>query len=115
MVVRWMDNGVVNVASFLVGHGNVGSVTRWSESIKEHVEIKCPEVIVLCNENMGVVDKMDFMYFNQNQDKNEKVDSKNDFPHGHICKLELLAVVRKGREGRASGEKVHEGHACVSD
>ncbi|KAL3190133.1 hypothetical protein MRX96_020450 [Rhipicephalus microplus] len=42
-LVRWQDNGVVNMASTHLGVGNVGAVRRWSEASKAHVDIECPE------------------------------------------------------------------------
>ncbi|XP_037275023.2 piggyBac transposable element-derived protein 3 [Rhipicephalus microplus] len=60
-VVRWQDNGIVNVASTFVGVGEAKTVKRWSESTKQHVDIPCPEIITKYNESMGGVDKMDFL------------------------------------------------------
>lgn len=39
-LVRWQDNGVVNVTS---NHPGV----RWSEATKPHDNIECPEVLIL--------------------------------------------------------------------
>ncbi|KAH8027388.1 hypothetical protein HPB51_005154 [Rhipicephalus microplus] len=60
-LVRWQDNGVVNMASTHLGVGNVGAVRRWSEASKAHVDIECPEVILDYNKYMGGVDKLDFI------------------------------------------------------
>lgn len=60
-VVRWQDNGIVNVASTFMGVGQPKNVKRWSESSKQHVDIPCPEIITQYNESMGGVDKMDFL------------------------------------------------------
>ncbi|KAG0414983.1 hypothetical protein HPB47_007864 [Ixodes persulcatus] len=60
-IVRWQDNGIVNVASTFVGIGEATTVRRWSESTKEHVEITCPALIKEYNAFMGGVDKMDFL------------------------------------------------------
>ncbi|KAH9380061.1 hypothetical protein HPB48_001713 [Haemaphysalis longicornis] len=51
----------VNMVSTLVGVGNTKKVKRWSESLKQHVKIDCPEVIVQYNQFMGGVDKLDFL------------------------------------------------------
>lgn len=59
-VVRWQDNGVVNVASTFVGVGQPSNVRRWSDSSKKHVDIEYPELIQRYNASMGGVDKMDF-------------------------------------------------------
>ncbi|KAH8022946.1 hypothetical protein HPB51_006376 [Rhipicephalus microplus] len=60
-LVRWQDNGVVNMASTHLGVGKVGAVRRWSEASKAHVDIECPEVILDYNKYMGGVDKLDFI------------------------------------------------------
>lgn len=60
VIVRWHDNGPVNMVSTLVGVGNK-KVKRWSESLKQHVEIDCPEVIVQYNQFMGGVDTLNFL------------------------------------------------------
>ncbi|XP_042143406.1 piggyBac transposable element-derived protein 3 [Ixodes scapularis] len=60
VLVRWQDNGVVNMASTHVGTGNTGKVKRWSESKKTHIDIDCPDVI-LQYKYMGGVDKLDFV------------------------------------------------------
>ncbi|KAL3172782.1 hypothetical protein MRX96_038957 [Rhipicephalus microplus] len=60
-LVRWQDNGVVNMASTHLGVGNVGAVRRWSEASKAHVDIECPEVILDYNKYMGGVDKPHFI------------------------------------------------------
>lgn len=60
-VVRWQDNGIVNVASTFVGIGQPKNVKRWSESSKQHVDIPCPEIITQYNKSIGGVDKMDFL------------------------------------------------------
>ncbi|KAG0431384.1 hypothetical protein HPB47_021836 [Ixodes persulcatus] len=61
VIVRWHDNGPVNMISTLVGMGNLTTEKRWSEALKEHVDIDCPEVIAIYNQSMGGVDKLDFL------------------------------------------------------
>ncbi|KAH8024572.1 hypothetical protein HPB51_025491 [Rhipicephalus microplus] len=61
VLVRWQDNGTVNMASTHLGVGNIGTVRRWSESQKVHVDIDCPEVVLDYNKYMGGVDKLDFI------------------------------------------------------
>ncbi|KAG0443072.1 hypothetical protein HPB47_015317 [Ixodes persulcatus] len=60
VIVRWQDNGIVNMASTRVGVGEKGTVKRWSEAKKEHIEIQCPEVI-LEYKFMEGVDKLEFI------------------------------------------------------
>ncbi|KAH7940561.1 hypothetical protein HPB49_001894 [Dermacentor silvarum] len=61
VIVRWHDNGPVNMVSTITGIGELSKVKRWSESLKQHVEIDCPEVISQYNSFMGGVDKLDFL------------------------------------------------------
>ncbi|KAG0414393.1 hypothetical protein HPB47_008460 [Ixodes persulcatus] len=61
VIVRWQDNGIVNMASTRVRVGEKGTVKRWSEAKKEHIEIECPEVVLEYNKFMGGVDKLDFI------------------------------------------------------
>lgn len=61
VLVRWLDNGVVNIASTQVGAGEVGVAKRWSVAAKERIEIPCPEAILYYNRFMGGVDKLDFV------------------------------------------------------
>lgn len=60
-LVRWLDNGVVNIASTQVGYGAVGVATRWSEAAKKKREIPCPEAVLQYNRFMGGVDKLYFV------------------------------------------------------
>ncbi|KAM7291292.1 piggyBac transposable element-derived protein 3 [Ixodes scapularis] len=60
-LVRWQDNGNVNIASTYVGVENLSTVRRWSEATKQHVDIACPAIIKEYNAFMGGVDKMDYL------------------------------------------------------
>lgn len=61
VIVRWRDNGLVNMASTSVGVEPVGEARRWSEAKKEHVNIPCPRAVHEYNSFMGGVDKLDFV------------------------------------------------------
>lgn len=61
VIVRWHDNGPVNMISTVVGLGSITKVKRWSKAAKEHVDINCPQVIAEYNRFMGGVDKLDFL------------------------------------------------------
>ncbi|KAH6932811.1 hypothetical protein HPB50_009796 [Hyalomma asiaticum] len=61
VLVRWLDSGVVNIASKQVGCGSVGVASRWSDASKERIEIPCLEAILEYNKFMGGVDKLDFV------------------------------------------------------
>lgn len=54
VMVRWHDNGPVNMVSTIIGIGALSKVKRWSESQKGHVEVDCPEVISQNNSFRGV-------------------------------------------------------------
>ncbi|KAH8039331.1 hypothetical protein HPB51_005661 [Rhipicephalus microplus] len=61
ILVRWQDNGVVNVASSYVGVDDLSTARRWSEATKQHVDIPCPALIKDYNTFMAGVDRMDFL------------------------------------------------------
>lgn len=61
VLARWQDNGIVNMASTHSRVGNVGSVRRWSEATKVHVDTDCPEVVLDYNKYMGGGNKLGFI------------------------------------------------------
>lgn len=63
VVVRWVDNRVVNVASTFVGVGGqpLKSVSRWSKKSKKQLEVQCPRIVTEYNKSMGGVDKFDHL------------------------------------------------------
>lgn len=60
-VVRWCDNGIVQLASSFVSIGTCDKVRRWSQAEKVHLEVNRPEIVKIYNEFMGGVDKLDFL------------------------------------------------------
>lgn len=56
VIVRWYDNGPVNMLSTVVRLGNITKVKRWSEATKQLVGIDCPQVITEYNQFMGGFD-----------------------------------------------------------
>ena len=60
-VLRWLDNGVVTLASTLAGVGLQANVKRWSDSAEEHIDVDHPHSVQLYNNFMGGVDKLDFL------------------------------------------------------
>ena len=60
-VSRWLDNGVVTLASTFEGVEPIDQVRRWSESAKEHIMIDRPHSIAVYNNYMGGVDKIDYL------------------------------------------------------
>ena len=60
-VSRWLDNGVVTLASTFTGVEPIDQVRRWSESAKKHIMIDRPHSIAVYNNYMGWVDKIDYL------------------------------------------------------
>nr|XP_039255170.1 piggyBac transposable element-derived protein 3-like [Styela clava] len=60
-VVRWMDNGAVTLASSFAGVDEKDQVRRWRASTKEHIMVERPKCVQVYNDNMGGVDKLDFL------------------------------------------------------
>ena len=44
-VIRWFDNGVVQLASSYVGNQNGNKVTRWLANENKKIEIECPAMV----------------------------------------------------------------------
>ena len=61
IVVKWMDNNAVHIASNYVGVEPFGSVERWSKSKKERAKLQCPQLISQYNKGMGSVDLADML------------------------------------------------------
>ena len=57
IIVRYLDNGVVQFASTLVGIAPIGTVKIRTDRI-QHIEITRPCLIDIYNDNMGGVDKL---------------------------------------------------------
>ncbi|XP_047144804.1 piggyBac transposable element-derived protein 3-like [Hydra vulgaris] len=55
-VIRWMDNGVVQLASTFIGPSIGDSINRWSSKDKVVVKVSCPDMIHQYNKHMGGVD-----------------------------------------------------------
>jgi len=59
VVVRWVDNKAVHLASNHVGIGNTEEVQRWQKTQKSYANITCPEIVKDYNTSMGGVDLTD--------------------------------------------------------
>lgn len=61
VLVKWMDNRSVVLASNFVGVGQQDVVSRWDKSEKKYVNVTRPEIVKLYNHSMGGVDLLDQM------------------------------------------------------
>ncbi|XP_068084155.1 piggyBac transposable element-derived protein 3-like [Anabrus simplex] len=59
VVVKWMDNRSVALASNFVGSGELDVVERWDRVLKTYVKVSRPEIVRLYNHAMGGVDLLD--------------------------------------------------------
>ena len=60
-VSRWLDNGVVTLASTFADVEQIDEVRRWSKSAKEHIMVDPPHFIGVYNHYMGGTDKIDYI------------------------------------------------------
>ncbi|KAJ8910560.1 hypothetical protein NQ315_008945 [Exocentrus adspersus] len=61
VITKWFDNKPVLVASNFVGIGTKDVCKRWDKASKNYIEVPRPESIKYYNNNMGGVDKVDFL------------------------------------------------------
>lgn len=61
VLTKWYDNKAVITGSNFVGIGQEDQCTRWDKAKKTHIQVSRPESIRLYNQNMGGVDKIDFL------------------------------------------------------
>ena len=61
IVVKWLDNNIVHIASNYIGVEPFGSVQRWSPKDKKRKSIQCPQLILRYNKGMEGVDKADML------------------------------------------------------
>lgn len=59
VLVNWLDNKPVTLASNFVGVGKEDTAKRWDKVTKTYVEVKRPEIIQKYNCSMGGTDKAD--------------------------------------------------------
>lgn len=59
VIVKWLDNKPIHIASNFVGKGELCVCKRWDNTLKRHVEIPQPEVVNLYNKSMCGVDILD--------------------------------------------------------
>lgn len=61
VLTKWFDNRSVVTCSNFIGIGNEDSCRRWDKTAKEYIQVSRPEAIKFYNNNMGGVDKHDFL------------------------------------------------------
>ena len=61
VVVRWLDNGIVQLISTFVGPSMGNNITRWSGKETKLIEVECPEIVNQYNKHMGGVDLCDML------------------------------------------------------
>ncbi len=59
VIVRWVDNKTVTMASSCFGVGPVGNVRRYSQAEKKNIQVPRPDLITQYNRHMGGTDQMD--------------------------------------------------------
>lgn len=59
LVCKWIDKGVVSIASDYAGVEPIKSSRRYSQAEKEMVQVSRPAVFEKYNKNMGGTDRMD--------------------------------------------------------
>ena len=60
-IVRWLDNGLVQLITNYVGNAEGQPAKRWSTKEKKHVEIPRPSIVQEYNLHMGGVDLCDML------------------------------------------------------
>jgi hypothetical protein len=60
-IVRWLDNGIVNLASTYLSEEPKVTVKRWSRNEKRVIDIGCPRIVQEYNTFMGGVDLSDML------------------------------------------------------
>ena len=56
IIVRWMDNSIVHLASNFIGINPVGTIERWVKSANARAQLDCPQIVQEYNKSMGGVD-----------------------------------------------------------
>lgn len=61
IVVKWVDNKIVQLASNYAGIEPMGTIQRWDKTEKLRKEIQCPSIVTTYNKSMGGVDLADML------------------------------------------------------
>ena len=60
-VLRWFDNGLVQLISNFIGNDPASQVRRWSKKERRFIHIERPQMVVEYNSHMGGVDLCDML------------------------------------------------------
>ena len=61
VMVKWLDNRVVNLLSSYVGTDPVQTAVRWDRKSRSHITVRVPAIVNMYNQFMGGVDLTDMM------------------------------------------------------
>lgn len=62
-IVNWLDNNVVEMASYFIAEKQTDVVLKWIKKGGRHIEVEEPKIIALYNPYMEVINKHDFQHF----------------------------------------------------
>ncbi|XP_043263908.1 piggyBac transposable element-derived protein 3-like [Colletes gigas] len=113
IMVKWLGNKPVHMASNFVGTGTIDKAKRWDKQKSAYIEIDRPEVVRQYNSNMGGVDLLD-IWIEYKQDCIEAKIHKKDImdllelrmhvSKSLIYKNKLVNVKKRGRPSKSEGE-----------
>ena len=61
IIVKWVDNSVVQLTSNFIGIEPMSEITRWCKKEKVRKQIPCPQIVKQYNKSMGGVDLADML------------------------------------------------------
>lgn len=61
IIVKWVDNSVVQMVSNFVGINPMSTIERWCKQSKAKKDIPCPQIVKQYNKSMGGVDLADML------------------------------------------------------
>ena len=71
IAVRWFGNSSVNLVSSFAGVEPTESITRYNRSQHKKVQVTQPDIVLVYNQYMRGVDKLDMMRAIQTKSKNQ--------------------------------------------
>ena len=61
VIVKWLDNNVVQLTSSYVGIEPMDQIERWDKTAVERKNFDCPQIVKAYNKRMGAVDLADIL------------------------------------------------------